>query len=107
MNRRAREFAQSLRSWLGAFGGAGVASVSVKQHGAWTTVRFGMVSDDAARLIAADLGLGQARTEQRGRVWWREYFAVDGETVIISAGPTQRFDGPEDWPRRRAGALPS
>ena len=62
---------------------------------AWTLVRIGMASDTALRALAEDLGLEQARTERRGRLWWRTAEARAEGLIIVAAGPFQRGTPPE------------
>lgn len=107
MNERAREFCAAMTRWLDACGSGVVRSVSVQRVGTWTVIKVGATSDETARLIAAEMGLTQARTPQKGRVWWREYVATTEGATILVAGPTHSFEEPEDWPGRRVGTFPS
>jgi hypothetical protein len=92
MNRRARDFAAAMRSWLAAFDPGMVRSASVQRCGPWVVTKLGATSDETARLLAADLGLTQARTPQKGRVWWREYVSTDDGVMIIVVGPMHSFE---------------
>lgn len=105
MNRRAVVFADAMRTWLDTFGPGLVRSVSVQRVGAWVVTKLGATSDETARILAADLGLSQARTQQRGRSWWREYVDTAEGVMILVVGPAHAIQK-EDWPRSRAGALP-
>jgi len=107
VNKRGKDFATAMRTWIGTFEPGTVRSASVQRCGDWVITKLGATSDETARLLAADLGLTQSRTPQKGRVWWREYVSTDDGVVIIVVGPTHNFEEPEDWPRTRAGALPS
>jgi hypothetical protein len=106
MNRRASDFANSVRDWLAGWG-PGVRSVTVQRCAAWTVIKIGVISDDVLRLLAAELGLDQARTEQRGRVWWRTMYSTAEGVVVIAAGPARELEDPERWTGERSEALPS
>jgi hypothetical protein len=94
VNRRASDFAAAMRTWLDAFDPGTVRSASVQRCGPWVITKLGATSDETARLLASDLGLTQARTPQKGRVWWREYLSTDDGVVIIVVGPTHSFEEP-------------
>lgn len=107
MNRRASDFANAVRDWLAAWGPA-VRSISVQQCSAdWLVIKIGVVSDDVLRLVAAELGLDQARTAQRGRTWWRQMYSTSDGVVVIAAGPHHEAEDPERWTGKRSEALPS
>ena len=104
MNKRARDFGAAMSKWLDSFEPGTVRSASGQRCGDWVIVKLGATNDETARLLAADFGLTQARTPQKGRVWWREYLSTSDGVVVIVVGPTHSFEGPEDWPRKLAGA---
>ncbi len=68
---RALAPAESLRRQLAGLG-PGVRSVSADESLSWLFVRTGAATDEILRRVADDLGLMQARTTRKGRVWWRE-----------------------------------
>jgi hypothetical protein len=86
MNQRALALAEGLRHQLAALG-PGVRSVSVHEFLSWTLIQVGVATDDALRALAADLGLAQARTAQRGRIWWREASSKGDGLLVVAAGP--------------------
>jgi hypothetical protein len=85
VNRRALDLADALRGQLGPLPGA--LSLSIREMRPWTFVRIGMASDDALRALAVDLELDQARTERRGRIWWRQVSSRSDGLLVIGAGP--------------------
>ncbi|HWU88958.1 MAG TPA: hypothetical protein VN253_16945 [Kofleriaceae bacterium] len=105
MNQRGSDFASTIRGWLAAFG-PGVRSVSVQQFASWTVVKIGVVSDHVLQQLAADLGLDQARTAQRGRAWFRQvYSSVDG-VVVVAVGPAHDVEDPDRWTRTGTAKRP-
>lgn len=86
MNQRALELAAALRDHLAALG-PGVRSVSADESLSWLFVRIGTATDDILRRVADDLGLAQARTARKGRVWWREAVSKADGVVVVAAGP--------------------
>ena len=107
MNKRSRDFAAAVRDWLAAWGPA-VRSISVQRCSAdWLVIKIGVVSDDVLRLVAAELGLDQVRTAQRGKTWWRQMYSTAEGVVVIAAGPARELEDPERWTGKRSEALPS
>ena len=86
MNQRALALAESLRGQRAALG-PGVRSVSADESLSWLFVRIGAVTDEILRRVADDLGLSQARTARKGRVWWREAVSRADGVVVVAAGP--------------------
>ncbi|HWU87634.1 MAG TPA: hypothetical protein VN253_10190 [Kofleriaceae bacterium] len=96
MNWRGSDFAGAIRGWLAAFG-PGVRSVSVQRIATWTIVKIGVVNDRVLRQIAADLGLDQARTAWRGRVWYRQAYSTADGVIVVAVGPAHEGEDPEGW----------
>jgi hypothetical protein len=67
--------------------GPGTRSVSVDALLSWTMIRIGVATDDYLRALAEDLGLDQARTERRGRIWFRQATGKGNGLVVVAAGP--------------------
>jgi len=65
----------------------GVRSLSVSELLSWLTIRIGVTTDERLREVAEDLGLEQATTQRRGRVWWRQAESRGDGVVMIAAGP--------------------
>lgn len=86
MNQRAVALAAALREQLSALG-PGVRSVSADETLSWLFVRIGTATEEILRRVADDLGLAQARTARKGRVWWREAVSKADGVVVIAAGP--------------------
>jgi hypothetical protein len=84
VNQRALALAESLRGQLAALG-PGACSVSADASLSWLFVRIGAATDEVLRRVADDLGLAQARTARRGRVWWRR--RSPGRTAWWSSRP--------------------
>ena len=94
MNQRALALAESLRGQLADLG-PGVRSVSADESLSWLFVRIGAATDEILRRVADDLGLSQARTARKGRVWWREAVSRADGVVVVAAGP---HHGAEEQP---------
>lgn len=86
MNQRAFALAESLRGQLADLG-PGVRSVSADESLSWLFVRIGAATDEILRRVADDLGLSQARTVRKGRVWWRKAVSQAAGVVVVAAGP--------------------
>lgn len=104
MNEKAVTFASALRGWVASLG-AGVRSVTVHEHGTWTLVKIAAMTDDVLRALAADLGLDQAATESRGRVWWRTMSSTKNGVLVVAAGPHHDFAADDEATAKRP--LPS
>jgi hypothetical protein len=72
-------------AWLGP----GIRMLTVSELMQWMTIRIAVTSDERLREVAADLGLVQATTERRGRVWWRQVMSRGDGVVMIAAGPSK------------------
>jgi len=86
VNQRALALAESLRGQLADLG-PGVRSVSADESLSGLFIRIGAASDETLRRVADDLGLSQARTARKGRVWWREAASRADGVVVVAAGP--------------------
>ena len=51
-----------------------------------------MATDEILLRLADDLGLSEARTAQKGRVWWREAVSKADGVVVMAAGPHHGAD---------------
>jgi hypothetical protein len=92
MNQRARDLAAALRCRLASLG-PGVRSIGVDSISGWTIVKIAALDDDVLQAVADGLGLDQARTQRRGRTWFRQVSAVEDGLLVIAAGP-HREDAP-------------
>ena len=105
MTERAIVFATALRGWIASLG-AGVRSVTVTEHATWTCIKITAMSDEVLMALAADLGLDQAATEQRGRVWWRTMSSTENGVLVVAAGPHHEALSTDDEPTAKR-PLPS
>jgi hypothetical protein len=96
VNQRAIDLGVIWRSQVAAIGPEALSlNVSLLVQ-AWTLVRIGMGSDAALRALAEDYGLDQARTERRGRLWWRAASARADGLIVVAAGPHHQGPPPEE-----------
>jgi len=51
-----------------------------------------VATDEILQRLADDLGLSEARTAQKGRVWWREAVSKADGVVVVAAGPHHGAD---------------
>jgi len=72
--------------------GPGIRMLTVSELMRWMTIRITVTTDERLREVADDLGLMQATTERRGRVWWRQVMSREDGVVMIAAGPSR--EGP-------------
>jgi len=86
MNQRALDLAVLMHGQLAAIGPE-ARSLSVNVIRPWTFIRIGVTTDDALRALAVDFELEQARTERRGRIWWRRASSQAGRLIVVAAGP--------------------
>jgi hypothetical protein len=93
VNQRARDLVVVMAGQL-AWLGPDVRSLSVVVMLSWTTIRVGVANDERLREVAEDLGLTQATTQRRGRVWWRQAEARGEGVVMIAAGPHHEGEPP-------------
>jgi hypothetical protein len=95
VNQRALDLAVLLRGVLASLGPC-ACSVSITVVSSWTLIRASVSNDNALRALAEDLGLDQARTERRGRLWWRQASSQGDGMVVVAAGPYQEVDPPPE-----------
>jgi len=88
VNQRARDFAVLMAGQY-AFLGPGIRMLTVSELMRWMTIRIAVTSDARLREVADDLGLVQATSERRGRVWWRQVMSRGDGVVMIAAGPSK------------------
>jgi len=93
VNAKAVTFTSAMEGWIATLG-PGVRSVTVTRHATWTLVKIAVMTDVLLAALAADLGLDQAATEQRGRVWWRTMSSTENGVLVIAAGPHHDSLGP-------------
>ena len=86
MRQRALDLAILLGGQLAALG-PGARSVGINAFLTWDLIRIGVATDQQLRVLAEDLGLDQAATESRGRIWWRTAAARKDGLVVVAAGP--------------------
>ncbi len=97
VNQRAIDLSVVMRGQL-AWVGPGTCSLSASELASWLFIRIGMTDDDALRALAVDMGLTQARTTRRGRIWWREVESRADGLVVVAAGPHQTGEPPTEGP---------
>ena len=76
--------------------GPGTVSVSVTAMLTWRLIRIGVATDDQLRALAEDFGLDQARTQRRGKVWFRSAEGREDGLVVVAAGPNHEGDPPAE-----------
>lgn len=91
MNQRGIALGVVLGAQLAALG-PGARALSVRALLPWLFIRIVVDSDDALRDLAEDLGLDQARTERRGRVWFRQASSKEGTSSSWRPGRTMRVN---------------
>ena len=94
MKQKAVDLWTVLCGQLGSLG-PGARSVSLHSFLTWDVVRVGVANDEQLRDVADDLGLVQARTERRGRIWWREVTSRADGLIVIAAGPYRPGEPPD------------
>jgi hypothetical protein len=95
VNQRCSDLAVLLGGQRAALG-PGTLSLSINALLTWDLIRIGMATDEQLRVLAEDLGLDQARTERRGKVWWRTATARADGLVVVAAGPHHAGAPPDD-----------
>lgn len=96
MNQRAIDLGVIWRSQLAAIGPAARAlDVSLFLQ-SWAVCRIEMATDAALRALAVDFGLEQARTERRGRLWWRAVSSRADGLIVVGVGPGHHCPPPEE-----------
>lgn len=93
MNQRARDLAVVLRGVLTNVS-PGVRSLSVSETLSWVMVRIGLATDEHLRVVAEEYGLVQARTERRGKLWWRSVASRKEGLWMVAAGPYHQGEPP-------------
>ena len=96
MKQRALDLGVLLEGQLASLGPEAMA-LSVRRPGSdWLWIRVEVATDTALRDLADELGLDPARTERRGKAWFRQAQAREGGLTVIVAGPVHQ--GPEGPP---------
>lgn len=94
MNQRAEDLAVLLRGHRACLG-PGTRSLGIYGFLTWDLIRIGVATDEQLRELAEELGLDQARTERKGRVWFRQASSRADGLVIVAAGPYHNGQPPE------------
>jgi hypothetical protein len=94
VKQRALDLAVLLGGHLASLGPS-ARGLSINLLTSWTMIRIAVDDDIALRALAEDFGLDPARTERRGRAWFRQASARADGLIIIAAGPVHSGPMPE------------